>query len=173
MKKFVLKTYGKIIAWVLTALGLYTSCDIIEPRTEYGTPTADFVVRGNVKDAINLQPIEDMAVIRKSDTAPYGNDTVRTDADGNYELEFKQTAFGAEDITVYTSDLDNDKNGAYLSDTIRIEAGELKQIKKRDKNWYNGKFEGKADFKLNREPGPITMYGTIPAEYKEMKKDKE
>jgi putative lipoprotein (rSAM/lipoprotein system) len=170
MKKFVLRTYGKIIAWVLTALGLYTSCDIIEPRVEYGSPSADFVVKGNVSDMQNLQPIEDMAVIRKSRTAPHWNDTVRTDANGNYELEFTEVAFGAEDIWVYTSDIDK---GEYQSDTIRINASELRQIGKRRKNWYNGKFEGKADFKLKKESGPHVMYGTLPAEYKEMKKDVE
>ena len=166
MKKFVLKTYGKIIAWVLTALGLYTSCDKIEPRAEYGTPTADFIIKGNVNDAHNLQPIKDMGVIYKSDMAPFGNDTVRTDANGNYELEFTKTAFGAEDITVYTSDIDKDE---FQSDTIRIRASELKQIGKRRKNWYNGKFEGKADFTLVRHPGPVPMYGIIPTRHQEIK----
>jgi len=169
MRRFVLKTYGKVIAWILTALGLYTSCDIISPA-EYGTPTADFIVRGNINDAHNMQPIEDMAVIRKSRMAPYGNDTVRTDADGNYELEFTEVAFGPEDITVYTSDI---RDGKYQSDTIQIKAHELKQIKKRDKNWYNGKFEGKADFSLNREPGPVPMYGIRSAEYKEIEGEEE
>lgn len=168
MKKFVLKTYGKIVAWMLTALGLYTSCDIIEPRVEYGTPTADFVVKGKVEDAHNLQPVEEMAVIRKSHTAPYGNDTVKTDAAGNYELNFTDIAFGPEDITVYTPG-----SGPYQSDTIRIKAHDLKQIGKRRKNWYNGKFEGKADFKLVRHPGPMPMYGTFPATYKEIEGEEE
>ena len=163
MKRFVLKTYGKIVAWILTALGLYTSCDIIEPRVEYGTPTADFVVKGNVSDAQNQQPIENMAVIRKSNWHPYGNDTVKTDAGGNYELNFSETTFGPEDMVVYTSDIDN---GVYQSDTIRIKVSELKQTEKR-KNWYNGKFEGKADFKLVRHPGPIPMYKIIPTNHKE------
>lgn len=168
MKRFVLKTYGKIVAWILTALGLYTSCDIIEPRVEYGTPTADFVIKGNVNDADNLQPIENMAVIRKSSWDPYGNDTAKTDANGNYELNFSETAFGPEDMVVYTSDIDN---GVYQSDTIRIKAHDLKQIGKRRKNWYNGKFEAKADFKLVRHPGPIPMYGIVPAEYKEIEEE--
>ena len=113
-----------------------------------------------------------MAVISKSDTAPYGNDTVITDTSGNYELNFTATAFGAKDLTVYASDIDNDTNGAYLSDTIRIKAHELKQIEKRRKNWYNGKFEGKADFKL-RQATIMPMYGVPSTEYKEMERDIE
>lgn len=171
MKKFVLRTYGKIIAWVLAVLGLH-SCDIT-PAAEYGTPTADFVVKGKVNNAHNLQPIKDMAVIHKSDTAPYGNDTVRTDANGNYELKFKKTAFGSEDITVYASDIDGETNGTYHSDTIQIKAHEFKQVKKGGKNWYNGKFEGKADFSLIRDSGPIPMYGPPTAEYKEIKREDE
>lgn len=172
MKKIVLKTYGKIVAWILTALGLYTSCDIVTPA-EYGTPTADFVVKGKVTDKSTQQPVKGMAVINKSYTAPYGNDTVRTDANGDYELEFTEVAFGAEDLTVYASDIDGEDNGAYLSDTIRIKAHELKQIEKRRKSWYNGKFEGKADFELNREPGPTPMYGIRSAEYKEIEGEGE
>ena len=171
MKKIVLKTYSKIIAWILTALGLYTSCDIVEPA-EYGTPTADFVVKGTVTNARTQQPISDMTVINKSYTAPYGNDTVRTDANGNYELKFTATAFGAEDLTVYTSDTDGEENGAYLSDTIRIKSHELKQIEKRRKNWYNGKFEGKADFKL-RQATMMPMYGIRSTEYRDMKREEE
>lgn len=171
MKKFVLKTYGKVIAWILTALGLYTSCDIIEPRVEYGTPTADFVVKGKVTDKSTRQPVKGKAVINKSYTWPYGNDTVRTDASGNYELEFTAISFGSEDITVYTSDIDGEANGAYRSDTIRIKAHELKQIEKR-RNWYNGKFEGKADFELTQAT-MIPMYGIPSAEYKKMGRKEE
>lgn len=171
MKKFVLKSYSKIIAWILTALGLYTSCDITGP-VEYGTPTADFVVKGKVTDKSTQQPVKGIAVINKSYTSPYGNDTVRTDANGNYELEFTATAFGAEDLTVYASDTDGEENGAYLSDTIRIKSYELKRIAKKRGSWYNGKFEGKADFEL-KQATLIPMYGPPSAEYKEMKREEE
>lgn len=144
MKKIVLKTYGKIIAWILTCLGIYTSCHIEGP-VEYGVPNADFVIKGTVIDKTTRQPINNMAVIHKSQSTPYENDTVKSDANGNYKFDYN--SYGINDITIYTSDTDSDLNGLYHSDTIRIKKQELKQIKK-SKGWYSGKFEGIADFEL-------------------------
>lgn len=166
MKKFALQAYGRIVAWILTALGLYTSCDTIEPRVEYGTPTADFVVKGKVVDESTRQPVKDMAVTNKSHTAYSGNNTVKTDANGNYALEFTATAFGPEEITVYTSDADGKEDGSYLSDTIRIKASELKQIAKKRGSWYFGKFEGNADFEIAQAP-PAVEPEVRSNEYKE------
>lgn len=171
MKKFVLTTYGKIVAWILTALGLYTSCDIIEPRVEYGTPTANFVVKGKVIDKNTQQPIEGMAVINTPDPWSYSNDTTMTDENGDYEIEFSAIASGAKDVKVYTSDIDGDKNGNYLSDTIQIKSQELKQVEK-SKNWYNGKFEGTANFELTQDTAS-PMYGVHPMGYKEVEKEED
>lgn len=57
MKKIALKTYGKILAFILSFFGL-SSCEIIEPRVEYGTPSADYIVKGKVSDKFTNQPIK-------------------------------------------------------------------------------------------------------------------
>ena len=170
MKKIVLTTYSKIIAWLLTIAGFAAACDSIEPRVEYGTPTADFVVKGKVTDKTTKQPIGNMAVINKARTSPYGNDTTKTNANGEYELKFKETSFGAENLTIYTSDLDGDANRAYLSDTVRIKASDLKPVKKGDKRWYAGTFEGTANFNLT-ENKLVAEYGVPAATYKKIEKD--
>lgn len=167
MRRIVLRTYGKILAAFFTFWGTMTGCNFIEPRVEYGTPTADFIVKGKVTDKTTQQPIKNMAVINKSATSPYGNDTVRTDSEGKYELKFTATAFGAEDLTVYASDIDDQENGWYASDTLRIKASELKRIAKQRGNWHFGTFEKTgADFLLEHQPAAVPMYGIRPATYK-------
>ena len=91
-----------------------------------------------------------MAVIHKSYTSPYGNDTVRTNVEGNYELKLTSFPYRSEDMIVYASDLDGEENGLYKSDTLRIKASELKQTAKK-RGWYAGTFEKTgADFTLNK-----------------------
>lgn len=147
MRRIVLKTYGKIIAGILTVLGLNTSCDK-NREVEYGTPSADFVVKGKVIDENTRQPIHGMAIIKKPDGNSCQSDTARTDASGIYELNFN--GFSLSDVTVYASDIDGEENGSYLSDTVRIKANELKQIAKKG-SWYAGKFEGEANFELKED----------------------
>lgn len=169
MKRVALKTYGKIVAFLLGIVGFFNGCDIIPNGgiAEYGTPTADFVVKGKVVDKQTQKPVKDMAVIRKAPTAPYGNDTVRTNSEGVYELNFEEITFQAMDATIYASDIDGTKNGEYVGDTIRIPASEFKRIKKGNNRWYNGKFEKtNANFSLSHEVD--AMYGVPSAEYKEI-----
>lgn len=150
MKRIAFTTYAKIIAWILGILGFASSCEI-PGLVEYGAPSADYVVKGKVTDKATQQPLKNMAVIHKSYTSPYGNDTVRTNAEGSYELNFTSFPYRSEDLTVYASDLDGATNGLYKSDTLRIKASELKQTAKKRGRWNFGTFEKTgADFTLNK-----------------------
>lgn len=172
MKRVALKTYGKMVAFLLGIIGFFNGCNIIPNGgiAEYGTPSADFVVKGKVTDQLTNLPIKNMAVIHKSRSSPYGNDTTLTNNKGEYELNFNITAFGAEDITVYASDIDGPQNDTYVGDTIKIKASELTRIKKGDGHWYDGKYEKtEINFKLSAS---VAMYGVLSAEYKEIKGDK-
>ena len=149
MKRIAFTAYAKIIAWILGILGFASSCEI-PGLVEYGTPSADYVVKGKVTDKVTQQPLKNMAVIHKSRTSPYGNDTVRTNIEGNYELKFTSFPYRSENMIVYASDLDGEENGLYKSDTLRIKASELKQTAKR-RGWDEGVFEKNgADFTLNK-----------------------
>lgn len=172
MKRILVKTYGSMIATLLGLISFLTGCNTInEPKAEYGTPHADFVVKGKITDKATENPINNMAVINKPSTSPHGNDTVRTNAEGNYELKFTATSFGAEDLTIYASDTEGTENGSYISDTIRIKASELKQIAKNGGSWYFGKFEKTGtDFQL--DPGASPLYGVPSATYKKIEEKK-
>lgn len=171
MKRIALKTYGKIIAALLSIVSFITGCEIGgETPVEYGTPSSDYLIKGKVTETDVLKPIKDIQVIRRSRwNAPHRNDTVRTAADGSYELKFEEPQ--QDEIVIYAEDVDGLENGgAFVTDTIRVKVSDLKQTKKRN-GWYMGEFE-KTDvnFKLKHET--LAMYGTPTAEYKKQTDEK-
>ena len=159
MKHFFLSLYGKIIAATLIVIGIFvTAC------AKYGTPSADFIVKGKVTDKSTQKPIKDIAVIRKTHTSPYGNDTVKTNADGEFEMRF--TEFPGTSHWIFAEDLDGTKNGGlYTPDSLKINSSQMKKIKKGTGSWFEGTFEKTdANFQLKHET--LAMYGVPSAEYK-------
>lgn len=153
MKKIALKTYGKLIAWLLAFVGGMQACDIFSPRVEYGTPSADYVISGKVTDKETRKPIKDIRVIYKSSDSPYGNDTVKTDAEGSYKL-YMQRVFPTSDHSIYAEDMDGEANGGlFTGDSLKIKTSEMKRTKKGKGNWYEGAYEkNDADFELKQNP---------------------
>ncbi len=169
MKKVAIKTYGKIITLFFTLLGMLTGCDWFEPSYEYGCPSADYIVKGKVTEKRSKKPIKNIAVIRKSPSSPYGNDTVRTNARGDYELKF--TGFPGDFQWIVAEDLDRFENGGlFASDSIKVDWKQMKKVKKGDGRWYDGVFlKSGVNFELEHET--LAMYGVPTAPYKEMKEE--
>jgi len=168
MKKIAIKTYGKILTLFFSMVGMITGCDWFEPSYEYGCPSADYIIKGKVTDKQLKKPIKNIAVIRKAYSSPYGNDTVRTDFRGDYELKYRH--YGGEDLIV-VEDLDGFENGGlFVSDSIKVDWKQMKKIKKGDGRWYDGVFL-RADTNFEMEHETLAMYGTPAATYKEMKEE--
>ena len=154
MKKIALKTYSKIIALIMGILGLATGCDRIinpSPAPEYGVPSADFIVKGKVTDKLSQKPINNIAVIRKAHTSPYGNDTTKTNSNGEFELKFNE--FPGVNHWIYAEDLDGMENGGkYKPDSLTVNSSQMKKIKNGTGNWYKGVFEKTdANYTLKKE----------------------
>lgn len=169
MKKIALKTYGKILTLFFSLVGMLTGCDWIEPAVEYGVPNADYVIKGKVTDKESQKPLKNIAVIKKSRHSPK-NDTVRTNALGDYELKFND--FPGEDYWVVAKDLEGtDDGGWYGPDSILVNTKQMTQVKKGKGGWYDGIFEKKdANFKLQHFQ-PVPEYGVPASTYKEMKEE--
>lgn len=165
MKHFVLSLYGKLIAAVLTFIGI-----VVTACVEYGSPYAHYIVKGKVTDSHSQKPIAGINVIYKVPGSSRGIDTVRTDADGNYQLK---TDWILDNAWLYAEDLDGETNGGpYTPDSLRMGDMVFKQIKKGDGRWFEGVFEKKdADFSLRiNKVTPIPMYGIPSAEFKNKEK---
>lgn len=167
MKKIALKTYGKILAFILSFFGL-SSCDIIEPRVEYGTPSADYFVNGKVSDKITNQPIKGIGVIVPNRVYPKHGDTVYTNELGEYTLDLKNAfPYSNEQMKVIAKDLDAEKNGIYEKDSIELTFSEKDLVKKGTGNWYSGVYKKtNQNFKLVRTD-VIPMYGVMASKYDE------
>jgi putative lipoprotein (rSAM/lipoprotein system) len=138
MSSKYLQFINAIISGCLTLLGF--SCDITNPRVEYGTPNAEFIVNGTVTSAETEEAIRNIRVIMK-------NDTVYTDNDGNYEVSDKG-AFPADQIySIQFQDLDNELNGSF-NDTDTIVEFKNPEFSHGDGHWYEGKATKEFDIKL-------------------------
>ena len=166
MKKIALKTYGKILAIILSFFGL-SSCEIIEPRVEYGTPSADYIVKGKVSDKFTNQPIKGIGVIVPNRVYPKHGDTVYTNELGEYTLDLKNSfPYWNEKMKVIAKDLDGMKNGDFQPDSIEITFTEKDLIKKGSGNWYVGIYQKiNQNFSLNSAIYP--EYGVRYAPYRE------
>lgn len=162
MKKIILKTYGKTIAYLLGLSGIITSC-----IAEYGAPYADFIIKGKVTDAETSLPIPKVAIIRTfGDYTDYG-DTIYTNASGEYTFSYEDFPNFSEEKMLVASDVDKEANGLYEGDTLKVRFAKNDRIKKGKGNWYEGVFEKvNQDFKLKRIE-TVAEYGVRPASFKE------
>ena len=108
MKKLFLKSFDKILLILLAFLG-FTSC---EPSYEYGTPSADYEIKGTITDSISSTPVANIHVIRGDSTSlAYPRfDTIYTDVNGKYQTTV--TAFPVQSPTFHlkVDDIDGTQN---------------------------------------------------------------
>jgi putative lipoprotein (rSAM/lipoprotein system) len=124
MKK-ILTIYNAIIAALLSLLG----CTInISGPAEYGTPSADFIIRGKALSN-DGQPASNISVVMReqigtgNDEQPqlHKVDSTRTDNNGDYRVK-AQGAFPEDQTFRLTfSDIDGATNGAFKDTTVTVE----------------------------------------------------
>lgn len=140
-----------------TLLG-FTACG--EGSVEYGTPVMDYQVKGRVT-AEDGKPLEGIQVVIKDEgyhayqkedgSTVMGNDTVYTDADGQFVSH--QASAGWVDLAkAVFNDVDGEAHGGtFKSDSVRVADMESKQVQKGDGGWYGGKYEYSTEMKLAKE----------------------
>lgn len=135
----------KFFSFLLALLG-FTSCDRIGVRMEYGTPSADYEVKGRVVSKIANKPIQGIrAVLHTTDEqneyiSIYERDTIYTDSNGEFVLLIKNGwPQDPKECRVKFEDIDEEQNGG-LFETKEINVTFI-DPKYNDKkgNWYKGK----------------------------------
>jgi putative lipoprotein (rSAM/lipoprotein system) len=145
--------YKKVSAWLITtclsALG-FTSCNPFEVQLEYGTPNANYSVKGVVTDEAN-RPIPGIQVTIGKQGLPhesfYDVKTMFTAPNGmftkSYVGEFPR------DLTFELTfeDIDGAANGEFKtkSESVVIKTTELKDG---DKRWFKGSATKEITIKL-------------------------
>lgn len=93
LKKLIIKSkysflikQNVILTFVVSLLGFMPACH----HTEYGVPTAEFILNGKVKSANTNQPIENIKV---SSNGNYNNPFVFTNSEGIFSIHFNGDAY--------------------------------------------------------------------------------
>lgn len=142
---------GRLMSGALAALG-FVSCSTSDDDDNrgiiclYGTPTATFHVKGKVTDE-SRQPLQGKRVILKPminenvSYDPIYNDTLKTDAEGNYD---RTTPFyPIKSLRVVCED----PAGTYEADSTTVNL----EYKNGDGEWNRGIAEAEADFTLKEK----------------------
>ena len=139
VKNKFFKISNAIIAGMISMLGFASACDK-DPKVEYGTPSAKFIVNGKVKSAASNEAIKNIKVVMQGNTAT-------TDDEGKYQV-VDGNGFPIDQVySIQFQDIDGVQNGAYQDlDTI-VEFKDSKFIKG-DGKWYQGETSKELDIVL-------------------------
>lgn len=149
MKKLFLKPFDKIILSLLAVFG-FNQCEM---PVEYGTPSADFIIKGTITDSISSIPVANIRIIR-GDSASYTYprfDTIYTDSKGKYQTIV--SAFPVESPTFHLKidDIDGAQNvGDFQRKTVEVVFTSSDWIETKS-GWYAGKAQKTVDIKLKKK----------------------
>jgi len=148
MRKRIFRATNKIILFFMAILGFATAC---KPGggmvVAYGSPHADFVVKGNITSAKDNSVIKGIRVIAQGVTTYgyYPADTVKSDASGNYTA--KITEMSLTQIKLNLTDIDGSENGSFQSlDTLVTYTNP--KFTGGDGSWYIGSTEQVLNIKM-------------------------
>lgn len=126
-----------LLLFVIGLLGFSVAC-VKESPCLYGTPSADFVINGVVKNQAN-QPISNIKVVMSYDS-------IYTDVSGKFIL--KNRTFPAnQTFNVKLRDIDGAANGSYQDKDTTIVFNN-NSYTNGDGHWYSGKVEQSVEIKL-------------------------
>lgn len=155
-KKYDGKRFSRMMSFLgFSGATLLTSCF---PLCMYGTPTIEYQVKGRVLNE-DGEGVEGIRIIlsepEPGDDKVYVNkDTVYTDKNGAYATKIMECTGSSPENDLYNvkmmvEDVDGQTNGEYESDDVYLGNCDFHQVKK-DKDWYNGRFEYNADVVLKK-----------------------
>lgn len=151
-KRKLIKGTNWALAGLMGLMG-FTSCDA--PADEYGTPWSSYAIKGAVTDKVTGKPIEDIEVkiaIPDSLRQYYNKEQLDrwktlTDKNGAFKLSDTPDEGTLECSPIVTSDIDQEKNGLYKSDTIYVDYKYAEHIGG-GKGWNKGELAKIVQIKL-------------------------
>lgn len=153
MKKLFIQYFDKLLVGFMALIG-FIGCE--NAAAEYGTPCADYEIKGTVTDSITSLPVQNARVIvtlTKTYTKPDTTiiDTMAsglTDVTGKYDVQLHE--FPLEEITfnVKVKDEDGPANGGDFATGEKEVLFKSTDLTGGNGAWYNGKATKIRDFKL-------------------------
>lgn len=154
MKKKWYRIANSSLSALLVLLGFEACTGMENGGEEYGTPTVDFHVVGQVTDAEG-KPIEGIRVTTRG-YYDFNDGTMEqttyTDKEGRYATKEVKSIGIDPGMKVVFEDVDGEANGGlFAADSISSGAMAKEKVKKGDGNWYEGGYELTANAKLKPE----------------------
>ena len=135
----LLKVANWLLAGILALLGFSACNDDEEQPDMYGTPHANFTIKGKV---VNL--VEHHGDNRSwFDTIP----AVSTSSAGTFTYQFEE--FPTDKLRIIATDIDGPQNGSYEKDSTDLALSD-NDYKGRD-GWYRGTVEKEINFNLKKK----------------------
>jgi putative lipoprotein (rSAM/lipoprotein system) len=146
-----LKGFNAVLMAVLTLFG-FSNCDR-GGLDMYGTPSADFIIKGAVVDKTTNQPIEGIQVkIVEVFVDNQNNEHIRyqtkstTDAGGNFEIIERGYMMGFS-LSARISDIDGAENGLFEDKVIELDMRNAERTRP-GRGWFSGEFTKNLDVQL-------------------------
>ena len=153
MKKKWYRIANGALSALLVLLG-FEACTEEGGREEYGTPTVDFHVVGQVTNAEG-KPIEGIRVTTRGYFNFHDGTTEQatyTDKDGHFATKEMRSISIDPMMRVVFEDVDGEANGGvFAKDSVMADAMTRTQVGKGDGHWYDGKYELRVNKKLRKE----------------------
>ena len=146
-RRVFIKNMNWALAGIIGMLG-FTGCDITGTK-EYGSPHADYTVKGKVVSKTTGKPIEGIQVglgYSYSDIQPmYGTRSapftaksyVLTNAKGEFKITDRSEI--VQKLPASVEDIDGEENGLFQSKQLEIDFKDAVHSGK-SKNWYKGEY---------------------------------
>ena len=154
MKKKWYRIANSSLSALLVLLGFEACTGMENGGEEYGTPTVDFHVVGQVTNAEG-KPIEGIRVTTRG-YYDFNDGTMEqttyTDKEGRYATKEVKSIGIDPGMKVVFEDVDGEANGGlFAADSVSSGAMAKEKVKKGDGNWYEGGYELTANAKLKPE----------------------
>jgi len=146
-RRAFIKKMNWTLAGIIGMLG-FVGCKKI--TCEYGSPYADYTVKGTVVNKATGKPIEGIRVGYNSQyisTAMYGviptpyqpKVHVLTNAKGEFKLTNSFSVEENQTLPVYVEDIDGEKNGLFQWERLQVDFSNAEHSGK-PKRWYKGEY---------------------------------
>jgi len=143
-RRAFLKKINWTLAGIIGMLGFGISC---KKDIEYGSPYADYTVKGTVVNKATKKPIEGISVGYHNPDVMYGvvstpynpKSHVFTNAKGEFKLTDEFFPENYKILPVYVRDIDGEKNGSFQSEALQVNFKDAVHSGK-PKSWYHGEY---------------------------------
>ena len=147
----IVTVMGKIIKFLLICLGFksLTACDveIWNVTAEYGTPYAEYEVKGRVSDAEGA-PVQGIRVSMGESQSSYLDSVAVTDAEGRFHVIHGTFPFRDNTFDIQFTDIDGEAGGGLFEEqTVTVQA----EMTEEGDGWDEGDYVVKEDVNVTLE----------------------